>query len=664
MIKKYVILFIALLMLNSTQAQSVLAKEITKGQSYRDSLPPEGVHQYILKLDSSQFVFGHVYQKTLDVVVSVINPENKEIASFDGPARGPENFRFESKRPGNYTIKVKPFKEATGLYEIKIETAEPVAIKPEERVDQLMAEFSGKNVPGAAVMLMKNGKIIFSEGYGMANLAYNIPFTTDTPTNIGSTSKQFTAFAIELLAKQGKLSLDDDVRKYFPEFPEFQHKVSIRNLLTHTSGYREFLNTLAMTGRDLTSPLDQKMILKIIQNQPELQNEPGAQWNYNNTGFAILAALVERVTNEAFPVWMEKNVFKPLNMNHTLVRKNQYEVVKNRSVGYNIAEGGNFQEVQDLGGAMGAGGIYTTMEDLAKWIRNLKDPKVGNKEIIKEMTTPFVLKNGDTTQYGLGLFITNYRGLKQIQHGGADVAHRSMLMYFPEIDAAVVTQSNNAGFAENLAYQISDAFFSDYMKAVEEEENNKEEFSGRSYDYDVARFDDLTGRYELAEAPGFILTFSRDGDRIYTQATGQGEVDLYAVSDSLFKLKGVDAEINFHINNKGTADSLTLNQHGKHLAKKLQWKPDAETLKEYTGHYFSKEIETMYSIEMEEEELVLRNYQIAEPMPLYPADKDSFGSSFPISGVSFKRNEKGEISGFSASNGRTKGVIFTKINRE
>ncbi|MDT0677519.1 serine hydrolase [Autumnicola musiva] len=659
MIKKLLFFTSILCIPTGIYAQGSFLENIKQGQEVAEFLPADGEHSYKLKLDSSRFVLGKVNQNSVDVVVNIYNPEGENVAHVDGPSRGPEIFQFNTKKAGDYIIKIIPFKEAKGNYSIKITRLEPLATEPVEIVDQLMAQYSGNDTPGAAVMVMKDSEIIFSEGYGMANLSYDIPFTIQTPTNIGSTSKQFTAFAIELLAKQGKLSLDDDIRKYFPELPEFDHKVTIRNLLTHTSGYREFINTLAITGRNMDAPLDRKAILKVIKNQPELQNEPGTQWNYNNTGYAILAALVERITEVPFPQWMKTNVFDPLGMEHSIVRKNQFEVIEGRAAGYNLDEDGVYQEVQDLAGAMGAGGIYTTSGNLAKWIGNFNDPKVGSEEIISEMTTPFVLKSGDTTQYGLGLFIADYRGLKQIQHAGADIAHRSMLMYFPEIDAAVVTQSNNAGFEGNIAYKVADAFFSEHMEPEKEEKSNEEE-SG-TYNYNVEDFDGLTGRYELIEAPGFVLNFSKDGERIYTQATGQGEVDMYAVSDSIFKLKGVNAEINFHIKEDGTADSLTLNQNGKHLAKKISWKPQPEELKEYTGKYYSDEIETIYSINIEDEKLMLHNYQIAGPMPLNPADKDSFGSTFPISDLSFVRNEQGEISGFKASNGRTIGVFFRKM---
>ena len=632
--------------------------QISKGQKIESSLTSDEIHNYTISLDTARFIYGTVIQESVDVVVKIIDPEGETVGRFDGPAEGPENFQLNTESSGIYTFEVSSFEDKEGDYSFEILISEPLATEPEERIDQLMTSYTGQEVPGAAVLVMKDREVIFAEGYGMANLTYNIPFETDTPTNIGSTSKQFTAFAIQLLADRGALSLDDDIREYFPELPDFGHKVSIRNLLTHTSGYREFLNTIAMTGRDMGTSLNREMLIKMLQRQPKLQNEPGTEWNYNNTGYALLASLVEKLTNTPFPEWMEENVFEPLEMNSSTVRANQKEVVYGRSSGYGLGKNGKYEELQDLGGAMGAGGIYTSIEDLAKWVRHLENPKVGNKAMIEEMMTPYILKSGDTTNYGLGFIIGEYRGLKQIQHGGADVAHRSMLMYFPEINSAVITQSNNAGFDGTTAQQVANIFFKEYM-TKEEKTSGKDDID--DFDYASEDFESLTGRYEMEKAPGFVISFKRDGERLYASATGQPEFDIKPESDSVFTVMGVNAKFTFHINKNGSADSVTLHQNGEHIAKKITWKPEMEELSDYTGKYFSDEIETMYTISLKEGELIMENYQIAKEMELEPTDKDSFSSGFPISELAFRRNENGKIDGFSASNGRTLGVYFKKV---
>jgi CubicO group peptidase (beta-lactamase class C family) len=522
-----------------------------------------------------------------------------------------------------------------------------------------MTPYSGE-VPGAELMVMKDGEVLFSKSYGQANLTYDIPFRLNMPTNIGSTSKQFTAFGIALLQEQGKLSLDDDIRKYIPELPEFEDTVRILHLLNHTSGYREFLNLLVMTGRNMSGSLEREKIIEIVQRQDELQNEPGAEWNYNNTGFVLLAEVIHRVSKTPFDQWMKENVFDPLGMDSTIVRMDPNQIVVNSTQGYSMGEDGNYMAANDLGGAAGAGGIYTTLQDLSNWIRNYDQPKVGTKEMINQMMTPILLKDSSSTNYGLGLFIQEYKGLKYVHHGGADVAHRSMLMYFPEINGAVITQSNNSAFDGSIANKIADLFFEEYFMEVEKaEEKSDPEKDAVAYDYNVEKFEDLTGKYELEAMPGFVMTFKKEGERIFAQASGQPEVNLKATSDSTFQIVGVPAQLTFHLNEDGSADSLTLHQNGNHIAKKIQWDPSVEELREYTGDYFSDEIETHYSIIIEDSILMLRHYQI-EDKQLSPAEKDHFSSGFPISKIEFIRDENGELLGFNGSNGRTRGVFFEK----
>lgn len=641
-------------------AQSPEPKKIgiTAGDSITDSLKSGDIHKYELELAENQFFHGYVHQQTVDVAIRIYNPNGDEVGHFDSPARGREPFQHSGEKAGTYVIEVAPFEEETGIYAINLVLVEAIAEDPEGRVDQLMSMYSG-NAPGAAVLVMKDGEAVFQKSYGMANLAYEIPMNPDTRHNIGSTSKHFLTFGLLLLEEQGKLSLDDDIRKHIPELPDFEQKVTLRHIITHTSGYREFLNLLAMTGRNISSNLSTDKIIEIVQHQPELQNIPGAEFNYNNTGYALATEVIKRVTDTPFPQWMKENVFEPLDMNQTVVRSSSSQLVEERAMGYEPTEEGGFKEVTDLGGAMGAGGIHTTLGDFTKWIQNLLDPQLGTPEMFTKMTTPDTLNNGESTGYGLGLFIGEYKGLKRYQHGGADLAHRSSMLIFPGLDAAVVTQSNVSNFNGSLSNSVVDVFFEEHL---EEAEDSGETEDTTTFEYDEEDFDALTGRYELSNMPGFVLTFSRDGDRIYTQATNQPEVDLTATSDSTFNLIGVNASVTFHRKENGSVDSLTLHQNGNHIARKLHWNPSVESYKEYIGPYFSKEIETYYTVSLKDSTLMLNNYQFSEPNKLAPAKEDAFSSGFPIAEVKFVRDDQGVITGFEASNGRTRGVFFEKLD--
>lgn len=292
------------------------------------------------------------------------------------------------------------------------------------------------------------------------------------------------------------------------------------------------------------------------------------------------------------------------------------------------------------------------------------NPTVGTASMIEEMTTPYELNDGSLTEYGLGLYIQEYKGLSYFHHGGADVAHRSMLMVFPGINAALITQSNNAAYNMGITNQIADLFLEEYLETevgVEEPEGDlSETVEEKEFVYDIEKFDLLAGRYELTIMPGFILTFARDGDRIYTQATNQPEVNLTATSDSTFSVVGVPASVTFHMKEDATADSLTLHQNGNHIARKIEFVLEPDHMTEYAGRYYSEEIETLYTVVLIDGNLYLRNYQLADDLLLSAASEDMFGSGFPLTSVHFTRNENGEVTGFKASSGRTRDILFER----
>jgi len=638
------------------------------------SLEAGDVHSYTVELEESQFVYLVADQRTVDVVVRVYNPAGEKIGEYDGPARGPEAVQFFSREAGVYRVEVAPFEGEKGGYEIELRRAEQKATTPEGLVSQMIAPYDDPNTPGGVVAVVRDGEVVFADAFGAASLRYGIPFGVDTRTNIGSTSKQFTGFAIALLDKRGELSLDDDVRKHIPELPDFGKTVTLRHLLTHTSGYREFLNTLIMSGRrlDLGDAIERHELIEVVQRQPALQNSPGAEWNYNNTGYGLLTIVVERVTGQDFPDWMEENVFRPLGMNDTFVRQNPWSIVPKSAVGYTMAEHGGYREATDLGGAMGAGGIYTTVGDLAKWMDNLGSGELGGEDVITQMTTPYELSDGSSTGYGFGLFMDEQGGMKRIQHGGADIAHRSHFLYFPELDAGVIAQSNNAQFDGSIAAKTAELFLAEQTGTAEEAEGDQEsaaenELATEAFDPDSfvpETFDAFAGRYEMEEMPGFVLEFTRDGEQYYLQATNQPRIEIFPIAANAFELRVVEASVVFHEDDDGEVTTLTLNQNGAHPANRLAeepWSPSEEELSAYAGRYFSEELGTFYDVVVEDGQLVLKHRRL-DPVNLTASKPDRFAGEMPIAQCEFERNESGEVVALLASNGRTRDVRFEKMD--
>ena len=638
------------------------ARALTRGTPVTGTLASNDTARYTITAAANSFVWGEVDQRSVDVVVRVLGPDGASLARMDGPDRGPEPFRFETKTAGEHQVQVIGFEGATGEYTITLERLEPVATDPRRLADQLFSKY-GPNTPGGEVSVFRDGKVIFAKAYGMANLAHRVPYSLDTRTNIGSTSKQFTAFAIMLLVEDGKVDLDADVRTYIPELPDLGAKVTVRHLLTHTSGYREFLNHVILGGRRLDHGdyLDRKELISIVQRQPKLQNAPGAEFNYNNTAFGLAAVIVERVSGMDFPDFMAARVFGPVGMSRTLVRRDPETIVPGMSMGYRPGGKAGYLETRDLFGAMGAGGIYTTVADLQRWVQNLDAPRVGSPATIRQMTTSFVLTNGDSTGYGFGLFIDTHRGLRRIQHGGADAAHRSQLYYYPDIHAGVTTQSNDAAFDGGIAARLAEAFFAADMMPVTVAASTPFDASK----YEARTFDRFVGRYALDAAPTFILSFTRSGDSLFTQATGQPRIQIFPTSDSTFELRVVAASITFRRAADGKVTGLTLHQGGDQRATRLEgeaparWAPTPAELAQFAGRYLSDELETIYTLEMRGDTLVARHIR-TDDVPLRAGGTaDTFNGANAV--WTFERDRNGRVIGFYLANGRTRDVRFSRL---
>ena len=643
--------------------------ELQRGRTLPGSLTAGDTARYTIQADEDDFVLGEVNQISIDVTIRVLDPDGAQVGRFGGLGRGPERFGGRTSTAGTYTAELFYLgddEDAAGSYEITLLRHEDIATDPKKLADQVMARFDGEHSPGAAVRVWRNGKTLYSKTYGMANLAYGIPFEPETRTNIGSTSKQFTAFAIMLQAERGLLSLDDDIRTHIPELPEFDETIQVRHLITHTSGLREFLNLLRMTGRRLDRGdwIDRSEIIEIVQRQPALQNVPGAEWNYNNTAYGLAAVIVERTSGQDYHVFMQENVFGPLGMTGTMVRPSIRHIVPNLSEGYTPGPDG-YRQIGDLGGAVGAGGIYSTIGDLQTWVENYANPRVGTRESIDEMMTSFVLNGGVETGYGYGLFMDEQGGLKRVQHGGADVAHRSMLAYYPEINAGITTQSNHAQFNSNVAFELAAAFFKDDMEAEEEGEGAVAEAEFDAENYDPEAFDELVGRYALDASPDFVLTFTREGDTLYVQATGQQRLEIVPTSDSTFRLLAVEASVTFLRGEDGEVDGAILHQNGANQpATRLEgeapeeWAPTEEDLADYAGRFYSEELETFYTLSVEEGELVMHQRRLGK-VTLASGEEDNFtGGNLSFA---FERDRNGEVIGFYLSNVRTRDVRFGRV---
>ena len=632
------------------------AAPLRVGTPVRATLAADDTLRYELNLPNGHFVAGRVDQDGGDATVTITGPADKRVLRAARVGRGgPEAFAFATDTAGRYVIEVTPADSAKGgPISVRLTRSEPVATTPEGRVDQAAAQLY-PDTPGAVVGVIEGGKLTFVKGYGAADLTFGMPFTAETPTNIGSSSKQFTGFALALLASRGRLSLDDDVRKHIPELKDFGKTITLRHLLTHTTGYREFINTLIIEGRqvlegDYIAPDE---VIKVINRQPTLQNEPGAEFNYNNSAFALATVVVARVTGRPFAEWMREEVFLPLGMTKTWVRANPGQIIPGRSNGYIAGEGG-FREVRDLHGSTGAGGIYTTPGDVAKWMHNLKTGELGGPAVIKELTTSFVLNDGKPSNYGYGVFLDTLRGVRRWQHGGNDIAHSSTFVYFPDLDAGYVVFSNYQGVPGGIAGVVADAFFGKHMSARERPN------ATASVDVPAATLQRYAGKYEMTTLGGMLVTVELQGGQLRLQLPGQPALPLRPASMTAFEVVGAPARITFDTAAGGAVEGITLQQDGDHPGRRVVERP--VDLASFAGRYFSEEMETFYDLSVEGGKLVIRHRRFG-PVALTHTSGDTFSATLPVSQVVFRRDAQGSVTGFEAGNGRARGIVFEKVGR-
>jgi CubicO group peptidase (beta-lactamase class C family) len=335
---------------------------------------------------------------------------------------------------------------------------------PSAAVDDIFSKWTS-STPGCAVGVAVGGKPVLLKAYGMADLERDVRNTPDTIFEAGSVSKQFTAMAVQLLVNDGKLKLDDPVRKYIPELPEYAWPLTIRHMLSHTSGLRDWGSIESIAGWPRTTrEYTHAHVLEIVSKQKSLNFEPGTRWSYSNTGFNLAAIIVSRVSGVSFAEFSKQRIFAPLNMAHTSWRDDHTRLVKGRAIAYS-SDNGEYHIEMPFENVYGNGGLLTTVGDLLAWNENLVVPKVGNPTLIAEMSTVGRFNDGKPLAYGLGFFVEEHRGVHNVYHSGSTAGYRAHLNRFPAAHTSVAVLCNGSnGDASRSANLVSDVFLGDRLK--------------------------------------------------------------------------------------------------------------------------------------------------------------------------------------------------------
>jgi len=540
----------------------------------------------------------------------------------------------------------------------------------EAQVDALFAKWNSLDTPGAAVAVIKDGIVVYRKGFGCAQLEYGVPITPSTVFHVASVSKQFTAMAITMLEAAGKLSADDNIRKYLPEMADFGAPITIRHLLNHTSGLRDQWNLLILSGWRMDDVITQAQILDRLRRQKELNFAPGSRYLYSNSGFTLLAEIVSRVSGKPFTDWTRETIFQPLGMTSTHFHLDHTEIVRDRAYSYDGDPEHGFHALPLNYANVGATSLFTTVEDMANWLRNFEDKRVGGPAVLDKMETKGVLNDGTEIGYARGLEIGAYKGLKTIGHSGGDAGFRSQVIYFPGERFGVAVFSNLAAFDPGtMALRIADIYLAPQIAAAapaaasESKAPPAAAAAPQPITLPAESLKAYVGAYWLES--GLLRKLVIDKDKLVYVRSSDNKSELEPLSTTRFKMLGApgDVFIDFTSLSGGFYNAFTFTETdgSKVEAKRIEpFEPNEAQLREYAGSYYSDELDTRYNLV-----LLSGSLRLAvghnEEVQVTPMKKDFFAAE--NAKIQFVRDGRGRITGFQISTDRVLNLKFVRTGR-
>lgn len=532
-----------------------------------------------------------------------------------------------------------------------------------KEVDKLFAPWDKTTTPGAALAIIKDGEIIYKRGYGMAKLEDDLVMTPSKVFDIGSVSKQFTAACVAMLALEGKLSLDDNVRKYIPELPSYERPITIRHLIHHTSGLRDYNALLSLAGfRPDSDCPNVEEALEIICRQKRLNHPPGEEYSYTNTGYFLLGQIVERITGKTLNQFAKERIFEPLGMKNTLFQDNHNQIIKNRASGYS-PEGDGFRLDMSDWDEVGDGNVYTTVEDLYLWDQAFYNYNLG-RELMDLLHTQGILNNGQKIDYAFGLVISNYRGLRTVSHSGSWAGFRASLIRFPDEKFSVICLSNLSTFnPAAISYKIADIYLADKFKEEIKKEKPQEI---KPFPLSEKELLEKSGNYKETKF-GLWLSISLEKDKLKAQL-GRQQFLLTPTSTSVFQtwLNDTLLTIEFSRNERGQimAQLMGMGREKYVFLKAAPLPPlTSAALQEYEGFYQSEELlGAVYQVVLDKENKLRIKFRNAPQEALQPMAPDEF----TVEGMNFTflRGKNNKINGLALSVGRAANIMFRRLERK
>ena len=528
----------------------------------------------------------------------------------------------------------------------------------EQRIDSMFGSLNRTPSTGIAISVVRDGKMVFARGYGLASLEHNVPITPTTVFDLASLSKQFTGMAVAMLVDERRISLSDDIRKYIPELSDVGHTITIDHLVHHTSGLRDWPGSLGLAGWRFDDVISFDQILDFAYNQRSLNFQPGAEYMYSNTGYNLLAEMVSRVSGKPFPTVIEERILRPLGMTQTVVLDDHTRVIPNRAYGYTFSPSG-YRYVPNALTALGSSSMFSTATDLAKWMINFETAAVGGPKVMALMRTQGKLNDGSNNAYAFGLSHGQYKGLPTISHSGGWASFSTFVMHFPEQHVAIAVLSNNGGLlnAGRLTQQVADVVLEKELASVAAPVTPAGGANAPAVTVAPAVLDRYTGLYRLG--PGWYVRIRRDGNTLKTQATREAEFPMTPRSDTTFWVDAYGAPMTF----RASRDAVTLAYRGRVVPRLAEGpKPTTSRMRDYVGVFESPELRTAYEVQLAGDTLVMRHSRHPRVV-LTNVHRDEFIASSRMQAVEFQRDGKGRVIAMLITvDGRSRDIRFTRRN--
>lgn len=528
-----------------------------------------------------------------------------------------------------------------------------------QKIDAMFAKWATATSPGCAIGIIRNDSLIYAKGYGMANLEYGIHITPQTPFHMASISKQFAGWAIILLARQGKLKLTDDVRKYLPWFPDLKKSITIQHLLNHTSGIRDQWQLLAISGTRLDDVITQEHVVKILSQQKALNFNPGEKYSYSNSGFTMLAEIVKSVTNQTLRKFCDSAIFTPLGMTSTHFHDDNSEIERGRSYSYERKDSAAFANAILSYSVSGATSLFTNINDLSQWAMNFYLHKSGTIQDVEQLTKPGRLNNGKELDYANGIAVGKHNGWREFSHGGADAGYRTYISVFPDKRMAFLVFSNLGDFnAGGKAYEMADLFLKDTTSKAVQKPALRD--SAAAVLKEPQRWKKFEGNYIGND--GLPFNFSLKNNQLFYKIYDETSFLIPEQKDTFSIPAAAHIKFVFSVRGKDTIADVILPSQSFHTLKyTIDTTHTDAYLKTFAGKYYSKELDCSYSIVLKDHALYLTNAKYSDSRLNLVNGDHLTNDNWWMNHIQMIRDVQKKIIGFEVNSGRIEHLRFDKI---